>query len=370
MARVSLGDAWYESEPPTRIGLVVELKRIRRRFAVRPIRVIALALLVTAGITYKFANKPVVVEATVVIALTEGVMSRHSATGIPADQLRAYVSTVLLPDADLIELIERRNLTRLRKRLGPQYALEELRSSLGIEVGRNSFLWAEGDASNAQRSARIALTVTDADANRAFDIARDIATIAIQTSALQRQRLADTLSRDIARMYETVEVQVRSLEAERARKQAAVNLALQRGEIDRARVLGGELTVLADDVRREQVKLTKLASNSDALAGEIAAAGLDTTMSIVEEHRPEQPQRSGLVLAMIAAVIGTGSLLGAALVLGAFDSRVHDTDDVTRLGLPVLGHVPGFAGDHVGSMRSRSASRARVPSFQRWRSHR
>ena len=57
-------------------------------------------------------------------------------------------------------------------------------------------------------------------------------------------------------------------------------------------------------------------------------------------------------------------------VLGAFDSRVHDTDDVERLGLPVLGHVPGFAGDHVGSLEARGVLRARVPSFLRWRSQR
>jgi hypothetical protein len=76
------------------------------------------------------------------------------------------------------------------------------------------------------------------------------------------------------------------------------------------------------------------------------------------------------VVMMIAAVIGTFSLVGAALVLGAFDSRVHDADDVIRLGLPVLGHVPGFAGDNVGSMRTRSAAPTRVPSFRRWRFHR
>jgi hypothetical protein len=73
---------------------------------------------------------------------------------------------------------------------------------------------------------------------------------------------------------------------------------------------------------------------------------------------------------MVAVVVGTGSLLGSALLLGAFDSRVHDTDDVARLGLPVLGHIPGFAGDNVGSMQARGAARARVPSFLRWRSHR
>jgi hypothetical protein len=171
-------------------------------------------------------------------------------------------------------------------------------------------------------------------------------------------------------MHDSIEDRLRQRETERSRRQAALNDAQRRGKTGLVQVLRSEIAVIQQDIRSDEVQLGKLASNGDALAGEIAAAGLDTSMTIVEEHRPEQPQRSGLVLIMIAAVIGTGALLGSALVLGAFDSRVHDTDDVTRLGLPVLGHVPGFTGDDVGSMQSRSASRARVPSFQRWRSHR
>jgi hypothetical protein len=370
MSRAPLGDDWYESEPPTRIGLVTELQRIRRRFAVRPIPVIVLALLITAGVTYKFATKPVMFEANVVLALSEGVMSTRSATGVPADQLRQYVTTILLPDAKLIELVEKRDLFRLRKKLGPQFALDELRSNLSVQIWRNSFLYAEGDSSNAQRSARIGLTYVDSDPDRAFSIVQDIAAVAIQTSALLSQRLADTLSHDITILHDAISERLSKLEVEHARKQAVIDQARKRGELDVARLLEIDIAGLERDQRREEKQLRQLASNRDSLAGEIAAAGLDTSMSIVEERRPERPVRHDLVLVMIAAVIGTGALLGSALVLGAFDSRVHDTDDVARLGLPVLGHVPGFAGDNVGSMQSRSAARARVPSFLRWRSHR
>jgi len=74
---------------------------------------------------------------------------------------------------------------------------------------------------------------------------------------------------------------------------------------------------------------------------------------------------------MIIVVIGVGALIGSALFVGAFDARVHEVDDVTRLGLPVLGHVPGFKGDHIGSLASRgvdlTSRGTRVPSFLRWR---
>jgi hypothetical protein len=135
-------------------------------------------------------------------------------------------------------------------------------------------------------------------------------------------------------------------------------------------ILRVDLLALDREQKQLEERLSQISTSRDALAAQIAAAGLDITLSIVEEHRPERPTRSGFVIVMIAAVIGTGSLIGSALVVGAFDSRVHDTDDVARLGLPVLGQVPRFAGDNVGSMLTRSAVRARVPSYSRWRSHR
>ena len=99
-----LGDDWYESEESTRAGLVAELQRIRRRFAVRPIPVLLLAALLTGAIVYKIHKKKPLVEAEVILALTEGQLGTGH-TGVPADQLRAYVNTILLPDKQLIALI-------------------------------------------------------------------------------------------------------------------------------------------------------------------------------------------------------------------------------------------------------------------------
>jgi hypothetical protein len=55
-----------------------------------------------------------------------------------------------------------------------------------------------------------------------------------------------------------------------------------------------------------------------------------------------------------------------SLFVGAFDSRIHDLDDVARLGIPVVGHVPRFPGDSVGSLRERGVKRRGVPLS--WRS--
>ena len=367
--RIELGDAWYESEEPTRFAMIAELQRIKRRTLVRPLPVIALALLVTGAITYKVATKPLIVESEVVLALAEGQLATRTSS-IPVDQLREYFWSVLLPDNKLTELIEKHNLFRLRKKLGMQFALEQLRGSIEIQIWKNSFVYYDEDDAGARRSARIGITVTDADPDRAFDIARELATIAIQSSVVQRQLLADQIARQVALMHDATSEKLAELDEEAALKKAAIDDARKRDRPDLAGILAVDLRAVDRERKRTEEQLTHIATSREGLAREIAAANLDITLSVVEEHRPERPTRSGFVLVMIAVVLGTGALIGAALVVGAFDSRVHDTDDVARLGLPVLGQVPRFPGDNVGSMLTRSAPRARVPSFLRWRSHR
>ena len=369
MAARSNGDQWYESEQPTRSGLVAEMQRIRRRTRVRPIPVLVLATLVTAGITRNMANKPIIVEAEVVIALTEGALANRQ-TGMPVDQLRGYVTQVLMPDKRLLEIVEKYNLFPLRKKAGAEYALENFHDMFAVQIWKNSFAYYDEEDDNAARSARIGISVRDTDPDRALDVAHYLAAVVIETAASARQRRADAVTSQVAMLRSAVDDELDKLSVDIASKQSAIAQARDRGDTDLAGILRIDLAALQQDQRRREAQLHRIASSSDALATDIVAAGLDMSLAVVDEKRPERPTHSGLVLVMIAAVIGTFSLIGAALVLGAFDSRVHDGDDAIRLGLPVLGHVPGFAGDNVGSMRTRSAAPTRVPSFRRWRFHR
>jgi hypothetical protein len=365
----SNGDQWYESEQPTRSGLVAEMQRIRRRTLVRPIPVLVLAAVVTAGITRNTANKPILVEAEVVIALTEGALANRQ-TGMPVDQLRGYVTQVLMPDKRLLEVVEKYNLFPLRKKAGSEYALEAFHDMFAVQIWKNSFAYYDEEDDNAARSARIGISVRDTDPDRALDVAHDLAAVVIETAASARQLRADAVTGQVAMLRSAVDDELDKLAIDIASKQSAIAQARNRGDTDLAGILRIDLAALQQDQRRREAQLHRIAASSDGLAADIAAAGLDMSLAVVDEKRPERPAHSGLVLMMIAAVIGTFSLVGAALVLGAFDSRVHDADDVIRLGLPVLGHVPGFAGDNVGSMRTRSAAPTRVPSFRRWRFHR
>lgn len=364
-----IGDGWFQSEEPTRLGLVFELRRIALRLWVRPLRVLLVAALVTGGVAFKFLNKPRLYEADIVLALTEG-SAISGKDAIPFGQLRAYVTSVLMPDAKLLALIEDRNLHRLRRTLGPQWAIDELRGQLEIEIWKNSFVYYDPDDYGARKSARIGLTAIDGDPNRAMTLVRDIASIIIETHEEERRQVAIALAGKVEMARAELSKKLSDLTMAISVKQAALTMATRDGDANLEAALFTELAALARDEKHVGDQLSVILKSPEAVADRLTEAGFGIRIQIVEERRPDRPEQSWLVLVMTLIVVGAGALFGAALCLGAFDSRIHDTDDVARLGLPVLGHVPGFPGDRVGSLRERGARRARVPWYSRWRSRR
>ena len=369
--RLENNDEWFESEPRTREGLIQEVQRIRRRTRVRPIPVILLALLITAGITYKLATRKQIFYAEVVLAMREGSLgAADKSTGLPLGELREFVLSVLLPDKRLGELIEARDLNRLRKKLGLQWAIKELRESIEIEIWRNSFVYYDPENPDREASARIGLTVGDDDPDRAYLIARDLADIIISEVREHRRELTKKVAGDITAYSKALDEKMSELERERSSRMVQLAEAKEAGKQTIVQALHLRLTEIDEDQRRTEKTISEINRSPDVLADRIAEAGLDLIIELVSEKRPARPESKGLLIAMICVVVGVFSMLGAALVLGAFDSRVHETDDIARLGLPVLGHVPGFPGDSVGSLEARGVQRGRVPLFRRWRSQR
>ena len=367
MTLSQLGDDWYESEESTRAGLVTELQRIRRRFAVRPIPVLLLAALITAGVVYKMSKRKKLVEAEVILALQEGQLG-DGAAGIPMHQLQEYVNTILLPDKQLAALIEKKDMYSLRRKLGIQFAIGELREQMEIDIWKNSFEYYDDEDSEAKKSARIGITVADADPDRAYELAHDLATIAIIQHEIERERISRSVAEQLQLMRDTTEERLANIDHAIAIKQTALEQARKDGKNGLASALILDLATIEGERKRLSDHMRSIAISHDGIAMQVAAAGLDLSLQIVEERRPDRPEKSQFVMIMVLVVVGTGALIGAALFVGAFDSRIHDTDDVERLGLPVLGHVPGFAGDSVGSLHARGARRARVGSVMRWRS--
>lgn len=360
-----LGDDWYESEEPTRRGYVAELRRIRRRVAVRPLPVLLLTAVLASLILYRVLNKPRTYFAEVVLAMTEGTMS-GTRTGLPAAQLHEYVSAFLLSDHNVNQVIEAHDLFPLRKQLGPEFAITELRMQTQIEIWRNSFVFYHEWDSQARKSVRIGITFMDNDPERAFRVATALAHTALATHETERHRVTSVIARQVRNTRDKLQAELRDLVTAIAMKQAALAMAQRDKNQSLAAALHVDLTALDSRVKTAEEHLTAIAQSPDQIADEIAEAGLDLSFEIVEERRPEVPEHSAFALTLVAIVLVTGTLAVCALLVAAFDIRIHDTDDVERLGLPVLGHVPAFPGDHVGSLRARGVARPHEPSVMRW----
>src|SRR5262249_31936316 len=285
MKRIDPSDDWFESEESPARAMIVELQRIRRRTVVRPLPVSALGAVITALITWRFATKKPLVEAEVVLALTEGSLSHHK-TNIPVDQLREYVQSVLMPDAKLLEVIERRDLYRLRHKLGDDFALEQLKGQLEISIWKNLFI-AYDEGAPTQKSARIGITVADTDPDLAYGIARDIAGVVIAAADEQRQKLGDDVSHDVALYRERVTARLAELQRERAQRMVAAVEATKVGKHALAAAINIDIATLDRQQKRAEEELAFAAISPDAIADRIANAGLHMSVEIVEQKRPD-----------------------------------------------------------------------------------
>ena len=358
-------DAWFNSEESIRLGMIIEVQRIRRRMRSRPGPIFIVASLLAVLITYKIWTRPTLVESRVVLALSQGELSEHAAA-LPVDELREYVVNVLLPDKRLGELIEKKNMSPSRHLTGMQFAIDSLREQFEIDIWKNTFEL--GD--DQDRSARIGITVADTDPDRSYDLARDLGTVVIASAQEQRLQMTKLLASRVSAVHDSAAARLENLAREESQKEIAINDARRDGKLALAQALNLELAQLAHEQASAEKTISDIATSKDSLADRLTAAGLDISVTVVDERRGQLPEHREFVLVMMAVLVALAALLGTALVLGAFDPRVHDTEDVERLGLSVLGHLPGFPGDEVGSLEARGVARPRVPSFSRWRSHR
>lgn len=333
--------------------MITELQRVRRRAAARPFVTLALAALVTSALGFVIVTKARKLEAEIVLALTEGTMAGER-MGLQATELREYVGSVLLSDKNVAKVIEAQDLYRIRHRMGMPYAITELREQLELDVWKNTFVYYRDSESNSRKSARIGLTVIDSDPDRAYGIARALADIMVRTHDAERLKLTGALAAQVQLMRETLEAEIENVDGRIAATQTAIATATVRGKRGLAAALQVDLADLDARHKNLATQLSQIATSRDGVADQIAAAGLDVTLEVVAEKRPDRPVTSTFALVLVMCVVATGALIASAMVVSTFDPRVHHIDDVTRLGLPVLGHVPGFAGDRVGSLQSRT----------------
>ncbi len=358
---------WFEAEQPLHRALYDVVDRLRRRAQQRWWLVLLVAVALIGAVVRKVALRPHLVRARVILAITEGDLNAGF-NPTPLDELHDYVANVLLSSDRLLKFFDERGLMkRERARFGDAVAVEEFKDQITVGVWRNYFQYAW--SYDERRSARVAIAFTDADGHYAHEMARALARM-VQDGENQRRFDAAKALADQAR--DAVEAARARLD-QAARDQSAVAQALAQaqrdGDADQVVVLRARSAEFAREWQDAVAAFKSVESRTDfdQLQAEVNAAGLALDIEIVDERRPHVDTGSRvptLITTGVLAFLIIGPI--CALVIGAFDRRVRDGDDVRRLALPLLGHVPGFAGDDHGSLRHRGVGGRRVPSYRRW----
>ena len=361
---------WIETEEPLIRGAIIELQRMARRARTRIPMIILIASAITAAFVWKSSKKKAMHEASITLALSEGSMSRRE-TFLPVLDLRNYVVNVLMSGPKLMEVIEARNWYPLRKKLGTEYALAELMDQTDVQVSRNFFLYE--DESNAPRSARIDINVVDVDPKQAYAVADAVANVIVASTQQKRQAAAASIANEVKAVQAAFDAKIADLQHRIIELGAAISKAESINDVPALAHLRVEKLSVGDEVKRlrEQMTASALAGSLESLSEQISAAGQEVEVSRVREDRPSPNPARGMLLVASSVVVFVMMFVVVAILLGAFDTRIHDADDLRRLGLPIIGHFPAFPGDHVGALKSRSAltssSTGRVPLWRLWR---
>lgn len=354
---------WLDQEPSMRSIMIAELKRFKGRMKARPARVLVLAGLCTALALARYATRPRLYTARVLLSATQGWLNDEDGSPLPNQEIRDHVYNYILNKKVLIEeVIEKHGIHRdTMKKFGEEAAIAEIKDPLAIHVFRNYFLFSQRQESTP-RSMRMVVSYTSTDPEFAYEMASLIASLVVENVQSQRLREARFAARNAS------EASARLLREAASRKAALGELMFELTRAERARdarALAETRVAIAElGAALEDSETQRSMVQSEARDIEFRLRAEERNMallwSVAGAFRPRAMGRPGPIrLTAIGIVCFCLFVPICAIGLGAFDSKVRDLHDVRRLGLPVLGHIPAFRGDHVGSLEARGVSMGR-----------
>jgi hypothetical protein len=333
-----------------------ELQRLKRRAKARPIPVFVVAALLVGGVLYRRATRVPLYRAAVIIRVTENTLVNKE-TPLAAKNLDVYLNSVALTNDQLLKLVEKHDLYPLREVRGNQYAIMRMRQNMKMTLVDDYFGTAKR-FDTVGRTARVTLYFQDADRDVAYTVAQDLANTLIANEQKRRETTSAQMTAIADAALERAEKRSLVLQGELTKK------ALQRRDARRRSASEDELMALGVEFQRVRTMLERAnkiyneaqeqkSSVDLILAADSANIGL--RFEIVDVRSPPKHHRDGpLRMLMIGLGLFVVILPLSAIGIGAFDSRLHHTEDLMRLDIPVVGHVPAFPGSTVGSLEART----------------
>lgn len=329
------------NEEKQRLSPTLELARLKLRALRHRGLVVVMTLGMAAALTVRTSRKPGSYQATVTFNLSE----EHLDVGVAPEtkaQLSEYIFGGIFTRPRCLELIKTHGLEPDKVTNDANWAIEAMRDRIDIDVSRNYFL----EGSSDTRTARVAITYTDKTPEKAVVVARDLARLvrehetatryAQATAALERaNRRVEDLKRELRA------AQDRMIQFRAPNQRTSPSSPVLRNSMEKARRLS------------EILRGTEAAQVAAALRASLEKQGLAMRFEQVDFEPPATHTSDWRVTAFKGTVLFFMFLPLVGLGVGAADNRVYDLDDVKRLGMEALGHVPPFHGMRVGSLDQR-----------------
>lgn len=352
-------DDWLADEPRVLQVLIAELQRFKNRMKVHPVPVLLLALLMSAGAVFMFARKPAMYTARVILRISEGGLSEYRGSVLPRSELKDYIYGFALSDKALREdIIDKHQLfQREMKLFGADGAVGELRDGLSIDVFHNFFHFNKNHESTP-RSLRLGIVYMHQDADFAYKMAVLLADLVVKVESgkrLQEVRFAAANARELLAAVEQAQDERRQEISAQMSRLTEAELAGDGVGAAMARV---EIASLAKAERREAQNLQNMQREVEQIENSrrLEESNMGMVFELAGRVRPaNRPPPGPFVLGLLGLVCFLIFVPVCAIGLGTIDSRIHELEDVRRLGMPALGHIPAFTGDRTSSLRKRGA---------------
>jgi hypothetical protein len=276
----------------------------------------------------------------------------------PPRAYKDFIWGVCLSGPRLTKIIQTHKLYPTYYQRDPQLAVEAMRDDLELEIWGNYFDPDYYDPDEA-RTARVSITWHDRDPALALSVVRELAAVIDKEQSDERNEAFRIGGEGITEAADRAEERVTTMHRTIVRD--GIELLHASGE------RRAQLSVTIHDLREQEKKLQLQTDEvrREASRLRIEAAWERTSSGIrfeLLEPGVVLPREGGGVISTIgtAIIVVLGTLLLGGLLIGAFEVRVRDGADVARLGLPLLGTMPSFRGDRVGSLAARLRTEDRL----------
>ena len=320
------------------------LRRARRRWLI--------TLLVAGGLTslvvFKLARKPQIYSSRAVLRMTEADFS-DTQLALQKGELEDYLWNVAFSQKIVYPILEELDLYPDMRELGAAEAVEAFREDIDVEVFGNFFLQAGSEES---RTVRVAITYSSLDPVMTVKVVERLANEVIAHERERHIRTTERMESEALHQLDMADNEV----VRRERRLAEIMAHMATAEDHERRLSRVEAQRLQMEIHSYNTNLTQ--ARNDLTTAKVLR-GTPIAVDLARLRTPEivTPAARKRKL-IIFGVLGFMLLLPtAAIVIGAFDTRVRNSEDIERIGLPVVGHIPGFRGDSTGTLLDRLPKR-------------